>query len=378
MDGIRRTVLASLTSLLLLPSGTSLAQPSGNTDAGTAAAAAKLADIFSKVGDQIYEDCIFDLSPEQVVVQHALIKAYVAHGASSAAARQLAVKQIQPPKLSQECELLRRQPQAAPPIWETKLSVPKKPEKKPKKKTARKRRPKPAPKTPAPAIALKDKKILPQWDCAPNVDYVTVRIKGYERKLSGGEICKPYKDVVHKVPASVPSFRLGYAISTGRLFVVSNDPKVSGKTIAWAISGKDVCRNNPDPDCLAARGVGSLPPGKYSFGANKKRRINWGPITKRNVAGIYLRKLWNKERFTKAQLKAIRKRGNIAIHMRLKGEMSEACIGLEPKGWAYVASLIKEGRATGVNAYLDEPYPQIAEAPPVVAGSSFSLTSLFK
>ena len=34
--------------------------------------------------------------------------------------------------------------------------------------------------------------------------------------------------------------------------------------------------------------------------------------------------------------------------------------------------------ATGVNAYLDEPYPQVAEAPPVVAGSSFSLTSLFK
>jgi len=380
MEGFRRTVLAALTSLLLLPSGTSLAQPSGNTGAGTAEAAAKLADIFSKVGDQIYEDCIFELSPEQIEVQDALIKAYIAHGASSAAARQLAVKQIQPPKLSQECELLRRQPQAAPPTWETKttLLVPKKPEKKPKKKAAPKRRPKPVPKTPAPTIALKDKKILPQWDCAPNVDYVTVRIKGYERKLSGGEICKPYKDVVHKVPASVPSFRLGYAISTGRLFVVSDDPKISGKTIAWAISGKDVCRNNPDPDCLAARGVGSLPPGKYSFGANKKKRINWGPITKRNVAGIYLSKLWNKDRFTKAQLKAIRKRGNIAIHVRLKGEMSEACIGLEPKGWAYVASLIKEGRTTGVNAYLDEPYPQIAEAPPIVVGSSFSLTSLFK
>ncbi len=376
MDGIRRTVLASLTSLLLLPSGTSLAQPSGNTDAGTAAAAAKLADIFSKIGDQIYEDCIFDLSPEQIVVQDALIKAYVAHGASSAAARQLAVKQIQAPKLSQKCEQLRRQPQAAPTTWETKttLLVPKKP----KKKAAPKRRPKPAPKIPAPAIVLKDKKILPQWDCAPNVDYVTVRIKGYERKLTGGEICKPYKDVVHKVPASVRPFRLGYAISTGRLFIVADDPKVSGRTIAWAISGKDVCRNNPDPDCLAARGVGSLPPGKYSFAADKKRRITWGPITKRNVSGIYLRKLWNKDRFTKAQLKAIRKRGNIAIHVRLKGEMSEACIGLEPKGWAYIASLIKEGRARGVNAYSEEPYPQIAEAPPVVAGSSFSLTSLFK
>lgn len=376
MDGIRRTVLAALTSLLLAPCVYAQTQPPGNTGAGTAEAAAELADIFSKVGDQIYQECIFELSPEQLKVQQALIKVYVEHGASSAAARQLAVKQIQPPKLSPSCEELRRQPQAAPTTWDTKTtpSVPKKP----KKKAAPKRRPKQAPKTAAPVIALKDKKVLPQWDCAPNVDYVTVRINGYKRKLSGGEICKPYKDVVHKVPASVGSFRLGYAISTGRLFVVSDDPKVSGKTIAWAISGRDVCRNNPDPDCLAAKGVGSLPPGKYSFGANKKKRINWGPITKRNVAGIYLRKLWNKDRFTKPQLAAIRKRGNIAIHVRLKGEMSEACIGLEPKGWAYVASLIKEGRTTGVNAYLDEPYPKIAEAPPIVAGSSFSLTSLFK
>ena len=55
--------------------------------------------------------------------------------------------------------------------------------------------------------------------------------------------------------------------------------------------------------------------------------------------------------------------------------MSEACIGLEPKGWAYVASLIKEEPATGVNVYIDEPYPQIAENPPVAVASSFSLTS---
>ena len=71
-------------------------------------------------------------------------------------------------------------------------------------------------------------------------------------------------------------------------------------------------------------------------------------------------------------------RGNIAIHMRLKGEMSEACIGLEPKGWSYVAGLIKDGRASGLNVYIDEPYPQIAEKPPVIAGSTFSLSSLFK
>jgi hypothetical protein len=71
-------------------------------------------------------------------------------------------------------------------------------------------------------------------------------------------------------------------------------------------------------------------------------------------------------------------RGNIAIHVRLKGEMSEACLALEPNGWAYVASLISDGRATGVNVYLDEPHPHLAEKPPVVRASSFSLSALFK
>jgi hypothetical protein len=159
--------------------------------------------------------------------------------------------------------------------------------------------------------------------------------------------------------------------------VISDVAAVNGKTIAWAISGRDVCRNNPDPECFAARAVGPLPPGEYAF-ADKAHRINWGPRTKRYVAAVYLKKLWNKDRFTKQQTKAILARGNIAIHARLKGEMSEACLGLEPKGWAYVASLIKDGRASGLNVFIDEPHTQIAEAPPLIKGSSFSLTSLFK
>jgi len=373
MDAIRRTVLVCAASLVLASPGHGQAQPSQNTDARAAAAADEIAEFFSKVGDQIYEDCIFDLSPEQIEVQRALTKAYIEHGASGAAARQLAVQQIQPPKVSQACERLRRQPRAEPEppaLPQIALPVPKKR----KTQTAAT----PAPATPAPEIALKDRKVLPQWDCASNVDYVTIHLNGYERKLTGGEICNPYQDVVREVPASVRPFRLGYTISTGRLFVVADDPKVGGRSIAWAISGRDVCRNNPDPNCLAARGLGSLPPGRYAFSGDKKRRISWGPKTKRNVVAIYLKKLWNRDRFTAAQTAAILRRGNIAIHMRLKGEMSEACIGLEPKGWAYVASLIKDGRATGLNVYLDEPYPQIAEAPPVVEGSSFSLTSLFK
>ncbi len=368
MDGLRRAAVASLASLLLLPSDHSLAQQP-ETDAESASAASEIAEIFSKVGDQIYEECIFELSPEQVEVQAALTQAYIKEGATSSVARRLAVKQIQPPALSEKCEQIRSQPQAAPTTWETTLSVPKAP--------PVEAAPKPAPGPPAPVIALLGKKGLPQWDCAPGVDYVTIHLNGYERKLTGGEICSPYEDVVRAVPSSLPSFRLGYTIRTGRLFVLADDPQAGGQTIAWGLSGRDVCRNNPDPDCFAARAVGPLPPGEYSFTAEQDRRVSWGPRTKRHVAGIYLRKLWNKDRFSPQQTAAILARGNIAIHMRLKGEMSEACIGLEPKGWAYVASLIKEGRATGVNVYIDEPYPQVAESPPVVIASSFSLTSLF-
>jgi hypothetical protein len=373
IDRLRRVLLVSATSLLLLPSAYSQAQQSKKTGTGSAAAAAaadQIADFFDKVGDQIYEDCIFELSEEQIEVQQALIQAYIKKGASSAVARRLAVKQIHPPKLSDECEKIRRLPRLAAPSTDTMPPAAKKP--------TIAAAPKLPTKIPAPVISLADKKGLPQWDCAPDVDYVTIQHKGYARKLTGGEICNPFEDVVREVPAQLRSFHLGYTIKTGRLFIVADDPQVRGQTIAWAISGREVCRNNPDPDCLATRAVGPLPPGKYSFAANKAQRVSWGPTIKRNVAGVYLTELWNKDRFNPRQTAAILARGNIAIHERLKGEMSEACLGLEPKGWAYVASLIKEARATGLDVYIDEPYPQIAENPPVVVASSFSFSSLFK
>jgi hypothetical protein len=338
---------------------------------GAAIAAGDIADAFSKMGDQIYEDCIFELSPEQVEVQFALMLSYLQQGATSTVASRLAAEQIQPPKLSEACEQIRRSPNAATSSWEvTTREAP--------KETKIPAAPKAAPQQPAPIVTLAGKKAPPQWDCAPGVDYVTIKLNGYDRKLTGGEICSPFEDVVREVPASPASFRLGYTIMTGRLFIISDDPQASGKTIAWGLSGRDVCRNNPDPDCFAAKAIGPLPPGEYSFAGEPAQRVSWGPRTKRHVAGIYLRKLWNRDRFSAQQAAAILARGNIAIHMRLKGEMSEACIGLEPKGWAYVASLIKEGRATGLSVYIDEPHPQIAEAPPVVVASSFSLTSLFK
>lgn len=372
MDRLRRAALASVTSLLLLPSDYAPAQEPTKTDAGSATAADQIADIFSKIGDQIYEGCIFELSEEQVEVQSALIEAYIQQGASGPAARRLAVQQIQPPKLSEKCEQIKRSPEAATSSWVTTLAVPKQPA------IAAAPKPPPRPLVPAPVIALAGKKGLPQWDCAPGVDFVTIHLNSYERKLTGGEICNPYEDIVREVPKSLRSFRFGYTIRTGRLFLIADDPQANGQTIAWGLSGRDVCRNNPDPDCFAAKAVGPLPPGEYSFTAELDRRVSWGPRTKRSVAGIYLRKLWNKDRFSAQQTAAILARGNIAIHARLKGEMSEACIGLEPKGWAYVATLIKEARATGINVYIDEPYSQIAESPPVVVASSFSLTSLFK
>ncbi len=367
-SAVLTALAAGLPLFAAAPSQAQQAPANAPPSPGAAAAAGQIADFFSQVGDQIYDDCIFELSQEQIEVQQALIVAYIKAGASSAAARRLAVKQIQPPKLSAKCERIRHLPRQTAPIENVGPPVVEKP--------TIAALPKEPPKNLGPVISLAGKKSLPQWDCAPGVDYVTIQLNGYPRKLTGGEICNPFEDVVHDVPFTARSFRLGYTIRTGRLFVISDDPHIGGQTIAWAISGRDICRNNPDPNCLATRAVGPLPPGEYSFGSGE--RITWGPKTKRNVVGIYLTKLWDRDRFTPRQTAAILARGNIAIHERLKGEMSEACLGLEPKGWAYVASLIKSGRATGVNAYLDEPYPQVAENPPIVVASSFSLTSLFK
>jgi hypothetical protein len=366
----RRTLLLAL-AILFAPTSGIVAQEAKPPPAASAGAAGEIANFFGQVGDQIYEDCIFELSQEQLEVQQALIEAYVKQGATHVLARQLAVKQIQPPKLSPECEQMRNMSKSARPKVVAPPPVPKKP---PVIAVA----PKPGPEAPAPSIALADKKVLPQWDCAPGIDFVTIQHKGYERKLTDGEICSPFDDVVRQVPEQLKSFRLGYTIRTGRLFVLADDQQLGGKTIAWAISGREACRNNPDPDCLAARALGPLPPGVYSFTSDKDGRVSWGPKTKRMVAAIYLNKLWYREKFTPAQTAAILARGNIAIHVRLKGEMSEACLGLGPNGWAYVASLIKDGRATGLNVYIDEPYPQIAETPPIVRVSSFSLSSLFK
>jgi hypothetical protein len=372
-DRLGRLLITCLAALLLLPAAPGLADQPKMPGAGPAAAASDLATFFGEVGDRLYEeDCIFELSEEQLDVQDELIKAYMKHGAPSTLARQLAVKQIPPPDLSERCQQIRSEAKKLPPPSE--LSPPsaaKPPPPAKRKPGAIARKARPAPKS------LAGMKVLPQWDCGPGIDYVTIQHKGYDRKLTGGEICNPYEDVVRQVPQTAGSFRLGYTIRTGRLFVISDDPQINGKTIAWAISGRDICRNNPDPDCLAARAVGPLPPGEYAFASDKDDRVSWGPRSKRMVAGIYLTKLWNKDNFTPAQTAAILARGNIAIHVRLKGEMSEACLGLEPKGWAYVSSLIKDGRATGVNVYIDEPHPRVAEKPPVVRTSSFSLSSLF-
>jgi hypothetical protein len=371
VDRLRRGLMVAVAALALSPSVPVRAQQAIDTpNPDGVSAADHIANAFSQLGDQIYDECIFELSEEQLEVQQALIQAYVAQGASSTFARQLAVRQIQPPRLSAKCEEIRSASRTSAPSkdWSADVAV----AKPPKPEVAV-----PKSETFAPAVALARKKVLPQWDCAPNVDFVTIKHKGYDRKLTGGEICNPFRDVVHKVPDGLTGFRLGYTISTGRLFVISDDAKHNGKTIAWAISGREICRNNPDPDCLAARAVGPIPPGEYSF-ADKNNRVSWGPTSKRMVSGVYLNKLFDRQKYTRAQTKAILARSNIAIHMRLKGEMSEACLWLEPQGWAYVSGLIKDGRATGLTVHVDEPHPQIAEAAPIQTASTFSLTSLFK
>src|SRR5262245_15731386 len=127
-DRLGRWLLASAAALVLSSSHGLAQQPKPAAAPGSAAAAVEIADFFSQIGDQLYENCIFELSEEQIEVQEALAQAYIKRGASSALARQLAAKQIEPPKLSDKCEQLRSSAKTTPPkSWDTTVAVPKKP-----------------------------------------------------------------------------------------------------------------------------------------------------------------------------------------------------------------------------------------------------------
>ena len=362
-------MFASAMGIFLSPSAHGRAEQSPRVDAGPPSTAELIADVFSQVGDEIYANCVFELSDEQIAVQRALIIAYMQQGATGAKARRLAATQIQVPKVSEKCEQVRGLPEARSASLEPNVSEPKKP--------IIEVDPKPSPPKLTQAVLLKGKKTLAHWDCAPGVDYVTIHLNGFERKLTGGEICNPYEDVVRQVSPAARSFRLGYTIKTGRLLSFP----MTRRSMAKQSPGGSPAETSAETTLIQTAWLPeqSVPCRREDpFAADKSHRVNWGPKTKRSVAGIYLKKLWNKDWFSPQHTDAILARRNIAIHVRLKGEMSEACIGLEPNGWAYVSTLIKDMRATGLNVYIDETYPQMAEPPPVIVASSFSLTSLFK
>ena len=172
-NGLRAILVALLTTVLMLPSDYGLAQQSTKTGAGSAAAAGQIADILSNVGDQMYEDCIFELSQEQIEVQYTLIQAYIQQGAAVLMQGGSPQHKSSRPNC-QKCEQIRRSPRSPSLKLGHSLAVPKKPT-----IEAALRLP---PEQPAPVIALTGKKALPQWDCAPGVDYVTIHLNGYERE----------------------------------------------------------------------------------------------------------------------------------------------------------------------------------------------------
>src|ERR1700733_1885920 len=89
----RAMLFAAATTLALAPAGRAVSQQPKDPAGPSASAAGDIADFFRQVGDQIYEDCIFELSQEQLEVQQELIRAYIKQGAADTLARQLAVKQ---------------------------------------------------------------------------------------------------------------------------------------------------------------------------------------------------------------------------------------------------------------------------------------------
>ncbi len=320
MKSLRKSALAAAGGLLLLPVGQAIAQeavqvpapqpakreavpqpPAGQpakTDtgpaepstppaasaAGAASAADQIADIFSQVGDQIYEDCIFELSDgagRSPVRPHDVLHAAGGHQHGRKAARRdtnsasQAVGKMRADPALAECRDLELGGHHARGRRSSRPSRPR-PRRRPRSRCRRR------------SSLSRARRGWRSGTAREGVDFVTIKLNGYERKLTGGEICSPFQDVVREVPASAPSFRLGYTIKTGRLFVIADGSQANGQTIAWGLSGRDVCRNNPDPDCFAAKAIGPLPPGEYSFAAEPERRVSWGPRTKRHVVGIYL------------------------------------------------------------------------------------------
>ena len=56
--------------------------PPAGSAGSSAETAARIADFFGSIGDQIFKECLFELSDEQIEVQQALVKAYIARGGS--------------------------------------------------------------------------------------------------------------------------------------------------------------------------------------------------------------------------------------------------------------------------------------------------------
>ncbi len=115
--------------------------------------------------------------------------------------------------------------------------------------------------------------------------------------------------------------------------------------------------------------MGPLPPGEYAFAAGGEYRASFGPRTAAAMWPAFSDQALEQGAVHAASTSPPSRRGNIAIRSGFKGEMSEACIGLEPKAGPTWRRSIKEGRATPLNAFIDEPYPQVAEAPPIVVAS---------
>ena len=91
---LRTMVLPSAMGIFLLPLADGRAEQSPRFDGGPPSTANSIADVFSQVGDEIYQNCVFELSEEQIAVQHALIRAYIQQGATGSKARRLAAAQI--------------------------------------------------------------------------------------------------------------------------------------------------------------------------------------------------------------------------------------------------------------------------------------------
>ena len=194
-------------------------------------------------------------------MQAALIITYMEKGATNAIARQLAASQIQPPKLSEKCERIRSTPEPPPVDWATTIRT----EPVAKKQAFNRRR------SQARAAGVSARHhARGQEDARPmglrrRRGLRDHQARGLRTEADGRRNLQPLRGCGARGARFRAALPPRLHDQTGRLFVISDDPQVSGQHHRLGSFGTRHLPQQSRSGLLRGPAIGPSPPGEYSF-----------------------------------------------------------------------------------------------------------------